>query len=116
MKFLLIIFLVLPLASQCQNDFDYRFYTSRCDIFGKKDSLLNLLLPRCINKTGEKIQLINLTNTGDSHTYSVSYLGWQGAAENLLFIYQSDSGSYIFCNPVYGKLEIIDKLKRTTYH
>lgn len=110
MKKLLLIALLLPVAAFCQKDFDYSFYTLKNTLVleERKDSLLpELFLPRKIQKENNELKVISLTNTAQTETYRLEYIGYDIIDKWL--IYQDAEGLYFYINPGNGLLEILNK-------
>jgi hypothetical protein len=117
MKMLLLSFLLVPVFCMAQRDFDYTFYTTKARMpasvlsghlpkekqvgSGPEDSaMLELTLPRKIDKQADVLKIISLTNTGDCQTYTLQFLGMQVFEHEQLLVYKTDHNQLVYFNPL----------------
>ena len=104
-----LLFLLLPLFSLAQQDFDYTLYTrhSQCPVFLNPDSsMTELSIERRIVKEGSDLRIIPCSNTGNADQYILHFEGFQfdsippinrfffGNERMLFFDYVTDDMKY----------------------
>lgn len=117
MKFLIFVFLLVPLSIFGQKDFDYMIYTSKSTQKTISDSLV-LYLNRNFEKRRNLLTEINNNDPTSIKTYEIRFLGGTNDKESWVLLYdiikidnQKVEGFLLKIDPVFPYVVIENKNK-----